>query len=610
MRKLTVAGWVSVVVVALLGVVAVVLVVVNVVLITTKSSIPDAGTVPITGNLSEYGFGEHKWLLVIDITENFGTVDQVDLKDKYHATMDIYEQGQVKETYDIGIEIKGRRDRIKLNYGIEYWVPDEDEASGYKDDDTIFPMFEEHDSKEEDYVLRGGFMEPTLTRDAFAARIGYANYQDLRGNASVNSVGYPAELVELIFKTSTGYTYEGVYLFMYDIGRRSIRGGLKDTGAEWSGKGKKLDCEDWTEGDDVATEVENVAIIMEYTVQDHKEVEADCGTLSMEENIQMEYPTCDFLQKYLMECEADNRSQYGTAYNRMAKYRSLPDHPDFDLIHMQSFVWHFVFEMIMLSDDFPFASQYLWVPPAIADDEGNRTMRAGPPYDYDGVFWRVLQQPKQSWTMGQPTSWNQPDKLELTNRHYYDKPPMELWTQLGTNRRFVEMLRTTGVAALETMQLWHHAILDKRKRDLSKGYWDRNNERWEPYGKAYISGGTRIDYWLHRSAVLTKKSMAEELAYIEDWTKQRVSMLELWLPQLTGYSVNDNFHTFGNAVRELIPMIVVSSVFVLCLILLIVAICLRSPWLVVREHAYAKVTKETQPLVKAAAVRLPQLFLS
>ena len=616
MWKLTIVGWVGVVVVALLGIATAILAIVEVVTLTAKSSIPDSGTVPINGSLEDYGFGQDKWLLMIDLTEQFGTVANIDLKDKYHATMAIYRSGaQVGDPYDIGIEIKGRRDRVKLNYGIEYWVPDEDKPGSYKDDDTTFPMFDGQQGAddEEDYVLRGGFMEPTLTRDAFAAQVGFSDYP----SNPHGSVGYPAQLVELIFKTDKGYTYEGVYLFMYDLGRKSIRGSYKSTDTEWNGKGKKKDCKDWN-GDavslaDVKNDVAKVFLMMEYTVQDHKEVEDACGRLPTEASIQMEYPKCDFFEEYVTECETTGRTQYTDAYAGVALYRSLPDHPEFSRIHMPSFVWHFVFEMIMLSDDFPFASQFFWVPPATTSQSENsdppRQMRAGPPYDYDGVFWRVLQRPKGSWTMGRPTDWNEPSKIELTNRNYYGKAPMELWKQLGKHDKFLQLVRSSGATVLQKMKAMHDEILTKRNAELANGYWDRNNERWKPYGKAYIAGTARADFWVHRSAVLTQDSMAKELAYIKDWTDRRVSKLQAWMPQLTSYGVNDDFNTVGEILRKLLPFIILTLVFVLCLVLLLVAICLRTRGVVVvrAEDSYTEVAKETATFQTDG--KLPPVFL-
>ena len=67
--------------------------------------------------------------------------------------------------------------------------------------------------------------------------------------------------------------------------------------------------------------------------------------------------------------------------------------------------------------------------------------------------------------------------------------------------------------------------------------------------------------------------MAEELAYIQDWTTQRASKLRTWIPHVTSYGVkNDEFSTIAEILRKLIPFIVVTSVFVFCLVLLLVAI--------------------------------------
>ena len=604
-RRYTWICWTLVLLVSALGVAVLVTALYEVVRMTTKEKIPDSGTVGVTEPLSTYGFGAEKWLLVVDHTE-IGGVENIDLKDKKHATMQVWKAGEELGTpYDIGIEIKGRRDRTKLNYGVELWKTDGEDATGatkYAGDDALLPMFEGQGSdafNEEDYVLRGGFMEPTLTRDAFAAKSGGSDH-----------VRYPTELVELVFCRGAGAnslcTYEGVYLFMYDIGRNSV----KETAGEWKDlDSKKLKCSKLadTEKYPFLTNASDairgeVGLIFEYTTQTHKALER-CGALTQEQHIKMEYPKCDFYDDIKTDCP-----EHAKAYADAADpFRALPDSRTVSaLVNIDSFVRHFITEAILMSDDFPFASQFFHVPPA-ATLGADRQLHAGPAYDFDGIWWRI------SHTMD-----GSRDSLEFTDRSYYDAEPMALWVALGRYAPFLKALKKDGPGLLDARKMLFDKIFEDRVVQEAAGYWKANNERWKPYGHAYISGVERASYWLFRREVITKDTMAEELTFARQWVTNRVDTIGALLPRVSKIGVNDKYSTFNQALARLTPLIVILSLFVLGLVVLVVGVCVRAAVLehpTVHEYDYRGVptVSVAKPLLDDAlaqpASSLPNIFL-
>ena len=415
---------------------------------------------------ASYGFGEHKNLLVVNITE-IGGVDNIDLKDKEHATMKMYVDGEIKHNLDIGIEIKGRRDRKKLNYGIEIWEPDGD---GW--DDSKAKLI--GDEKYEDWILRGGFFEPTLIRDKFAAD------SPREGDAKYN-----AELFELVFCNNGKCTYEGVYLLMEEPDRKMLE---KTLG--WKAKigvDGKTNCDD---GDKSNTPYSESAVFFEYTVQEHKTHQ--CGP----DHIYPEYPKCKDLLA---------TPQCAAFYEYHKDLYEAINTGNVEVLDIPAFAERFLFEMLMSSDDFPFASQFYYSAPK------SNKLTPAPPYDYDGFWWR-------SYT-GVSSTAQRP--IEFVNRWYYQKDLAPLWKKLATYAPFIEEVKKLEGHVTE-LNTKFRAIVDQRKAELEAGYWDRNNERWKPYGHGnYMPAVERIDYLTHRNTALTKNTMAEELDFEGAWFQAR-----------------------------------------------------------------------------------------
>jgi hypothetical protein len=101
-----------------------------------------SGHAPATRPLHAYGFGEEKWLLVIDL-HHIGSVDAIPISDKQRAHMAIWRKGVPLVTqYDVGLELKGHM-RHQSNYGFQLWAADldGDDFGGYDDVSRTLPMF-------------------------------------------------------------------------------------------------------------------------------------------------------------------------------------------------------------------------------------------------------------------------------------------------------------------------------------------------------------------------------------------------------------------------------------------------------------------------------------
>ena len=86
-----------------------------------------SGSVLADKNLTIYGFGERKQLIMLDITD-IGSVQNIDGSDKAYARMSWSDIDNPIEWKHIGLELKGSdlSERDKLNYDVELWE-DKDE---------------------------------------------------------------------------------------------------------------------------------------------------------------------------------------------------------------------------------------------------------------------------------------------------------------------------------------------------------------------------------------------------------------------------------------------------------------------------------------------------
>jgi len=304
------------------------------------------GTREIDLPLDQYGFGAEKRLLIFEVDYT-----RIDMTDKIFARMQwSTTSGVTNET--VGIEIKGSgpSERRKLNLAFEIWEPAEDGVpcvSVATCDDDKSELFD-FGEKYEDYVLRGGYNEPTFVRDAVASQ--------LEGGILQHT------MVEVLFQRPDGvYTYEGVYILYPAIQRRVLEKRL-----DWSNKGK-AECDDEPVED-------RSGMIAEFTIGSRGRKEP-CSEFDLQ--VKMRYPKCDMDQCF---------------YPRLQNFSVLTWSNTSEVpLNLATFVNTYYAEMLMREDDFPYTSQYFYLSP---DDN---TVNSGPRWDYDKEFWRVCR--RDTWDL-------------------------------------------------------------------------------------------------------------------------------------------------------------------------------------------------------------------
>lgn len=418
----------------------------------------DPGTVKITEPLHEYGFGESKRLLIF----NFD-VKEIDMTDKIFAMMSYGENGTlVNQT--VGIEIKGSgiEKRTKLNYAFEIWKPDTDDipcTSPETCDDDKAELFQ-WGEKYEDWVLRGGFFEPTLVRDAAATQM-----KDLKDGIM------DSKLVEVLFFNNNIYTYEGVYLLFPAIQRRLIEKRL-----DLNNNGKKEDCED----NPTQADIDGTLLIGEYTnpSKGRKQPCSEEGINNLK--VKMRYPKCD-----IGPCYHDRIQQVFSVLTSQNK-SIVP-------LNLQSFMYTFFAETLLMNGDFPVSSQYFFLNP------DTQILNSGPRWDYDFITWRF--QAFDTWD------------FHIT----YDTKPADIWVKLGFHREFISLLNSYRKNITEQNMNVMMNIISERRSQFSNGYFDKNIRRWGGYNVRPVSFSKEINLILS----LTKKTMAEELDFIEERLLER-----------------------------------------------------------------------------------------
>ena len=436
-------------------------------------------------DLSQYGFGPHKQLVVFNVS-----VDNIEMSDKIYAPMAWNSTKKLSlDWLDSGIEIKGSgpEERRKLNLAFEIWTAAEDNVTctspeTCEDDKAeLFDFGEDY----EDYDLRGGFFEPTLIRDTVPSM--------MQGGILQHT------LVDVIFLNNNKYTYEGTYILYPAIQRRVLEKRL-----DWDEKGKAKDCD----------KVDTSSMIGEYTHSGNNGRKQVCEEFDLQ--VKMRYPKCD-----MDECFHDRTNAFFSVLSN-----TNTSEVDLD---MQSFVDTFLMEAQMMNCDFPYSSQYFYIDP----DES--ILHSGPRWDFDCMDWRFT-----------TFSWSYFNTL-----HAY--LPMPLWLHLGKHAPFINMVNAQKNNTLSNNHAVIQSVIEERKNQTSMGYFDNNNERWNPFGKRYTSFITQPVYlngW-------TKSTMEEELAFMETRMKERYE----WLQENT--FVEAKLGSLPSYVVTLIVLGSISSVLVL-----------------------------------------------
>lgn len=424
-------------------------------------SSPAAASVPLAGgaaNLSAYGFGDAKRLLVINLTA-MGGFGQIHESEKQHATMAIHgarhdpaDAPWAGEVFDIGLEFKGGGPdvfggRTKPNYNFELWESDgfEDDGVTVKWDDTKDKLF--FDEKLEDFVLRGGWFEPTLTRDALAPRLA--------------GVPYETALVELVFVLPDGtHTYEGAYLMFGRSGRR-----LSEKYGGWALDGKKTDCEDISAGQEVA-EAAKVSLHFEW---DEKPLSKTSDKVCTgHEHVLVRYPKCAWYAEQdaalYPDCVAAltaERDKYAALF-RTPVGTPVGDDLNASVLGLGQLL---LAENVLVDAGFGSDSDLWHVAPAdpvTGLRELGQTM-----YDHDEKLWRVID-PSAHGVALIESNW---DLKEHT-----------IFPRLMRHAPFVATVRAHAGGWLDAFALAVDALFAERRAERAAGHWDRNNARWRTYG--------------------------------------------------------------------------------------------------------------------------------
>lgn len=483
----------------------IIVIVIYLVQIYSHDTLPgQSGSVETKLPLESYGFGETKRLLTFDLTE-IGSAENIDLSDKKFATLTVSDSSGNK-TYTIGIEVKGSgiNERRKLNLAFEFWEPAEDGipcTSIETCDDDKEELFD-FDEKYEDWVLRGGYNEQTLTRDAAASSLVGGILQ--------------SRLVEVIFKFGDKHTYEGVYLLIPAIQRRVLEKRL-----DWDSGGKKEDC------DDEDYNINTVSLIIEHTIESKGRKEP-CSIFE-DYSVKMRYPKCEF---YDEEAIVPCRDQY---MNRTNFYASVLNWKNTSTVplNLQSFVNTYYAEMLMREDDFPYTSQYFYV------DPDHSFLHSGPRWDYDRIYWRVAS----------TSGWH------LNNLGYYVGGTIKIWRELGRHAGFITLVKANNATIAENKQIFLN-LIDTRIQQYHNQYFDKEIERWGLYGKKREES-LDIVALAHGSSARQRNSFLDELAFMKQKITDRSDWMQDNINTFDGFVLEHKFQYVTFILNLWFPIILV-----------------------------------------------------
>lgn len=449
--------------------------------ILTHSPLKRSSTVKATLDVSEYGFGENKQLIIIDLT-SIGEVSKIDPDDKQYARMSWSDANNPIKYKDIGIEFKGgTTSRQKLNYGIELWEDKDENTTCSATPDTCDDRKEKlfgFDEKYEDFILKSSEQDPAFI-------IGVLPHTT-DGGIIENT------LVEVLIKIGDDMYYEGVYVLYSAIKRRLLEKRLNwedDLGHE----GKAEDC------DDSDYDIEHTAIIAEYTTPtDNTDRKKPCKIFS-DYNIKMKYPKCeDYDSSEFASCRNDyvNRTEFFMSVLSGKNTSVVP-------LHYESFAKKYYLDLLLQKPDIGENSDYFVVTP-------DSKLYSGPRWDYE-------------WT-----NYHRMFSIEgFDLYHITFNKQMPLYKTLGKTASFIEKVKNMS-NTIDVNQVAIDHLIELRTNQTSKGYFDRNNERWDVLGKNYRVNSAWI---LLGERSLTEDTMQKEVDFWGDRLKAR----NKWL--------KDNIHT-------------------------------------------------------------------
>ena len=362
--------------------------------------------------------------------------------------------------YVIGIDVKGGRD-VQLNYGFELYEGTEYDSLSA----TLFDGWGEH----EKYFLRGGWHDPSLTRD-------------LASSVPTDAVHLPAKLVELVFyQADRGYTYEGVYRLFPKVKRELYESfdHEEDVPAPPPCPTKKSKCAKYPkECDDLDARGNYTGYLM-FTAEHYRDDDplrtADYTAQERALELEMTYPKSRKIGDWnvtalvedggdFAECEARLRQYRDSAF---AFYEPITQGFGNQTLALRTFAELYVKARLMNQADFGFqgAQQYYYVLPHPLG--ATAALRTGPAYDFDGAWW--LLDPGSGYDL-QFALW------------FWDASVV--WKDVQRRPAFLAHLRDGGI--LRDNYAFLNATFAAHRALAERGAFDANDRRW---GECTRDGG-------------------------------------------------------------------------------------------------------------------------
>lgn len=450
-----------------------------------------------------YGFGPKKRLLTFQVDPS-----AIEQSDKIFSILTVKDDG-VETNYTVGIEVKGSglSERPKLNYAFEIWTALDETSpcvSVVTCDDDKEELFD-FGEKYEDYVLRGAYAEQVFVRDALAGA--------LQGGILQN------ELVEVVFNTPTGRTYEGVYLLIPAIQRRVLEKRL-----DWDEKGK-AECD----------ELETSAFIGEFTIEGRNDRKAPCLEAGLSTlQTKFRYPKCSMedcfyplVNHYFSVLTGTNRSY-------------VP-------LNFQSFVDMYFSQKLLQQAAFGYSSTYFYVDPDV------RELHAGPRWDFDDRSWMVMD-----------NTW------DLFDYGQHSRGITDIWPMLFKHRPFIDLLESARLSTVTSNGAAAQALTAERATQHAVGYFNNNIKRWGMFGLNAFARKDDMFRAVYDSKVDSKVSFQLELAAVEADFVARTR----WMTQNSIQSVGiTEINFLLQILWNLAVPLLLSSVSVVLVVLVVLVAC-------------------------------------
>jgi hypothetical protein len=465
------------------------------------------GQVVASSNISQYGFGARRALVLLNLTayrnasdvrdvgdRGLNGADDIHMSHKRIALMTVYKGDGVYNNvseWPVGIDQKGG-DRPQINLGIEMRDP----ASPFEDADV--QLLDDLEEEVEDYFLRGCYFEPSCTRD-FAPTVLDVTPQ-LKG-----------ELVEVLFwQEGIGYTYEGVYGLFAKMKRKYYQATVP-----WVDNGKvnkDAPCNDT---------FADVGLV--YESERERAGRDEFNAFERLVQAEMVYPK----ESYVTALRDGCNDTYATVldYFHLPNLRNVSAVP----LNLTTFVQMYMAAQLLQQVDFGFQGmqQYYYKRPH------DTALATGPPYDFDGP-WELCGTDK--------------DTVDIV-ACVQASGPSPLWQRLGRDEEFIALWRTEGLEILDRDMQEVRTLYEDRRRMYDNGSFARHEARWAKSGRTKTGP---MDFARHLTALARERAfdgasrdtIGKELDYQLAYYTDRYRRLRRNVAAADGFDVHVTFEPY------------------------------------------------------------------